>query len=60
MLLVDNGKAQIFEGNVVLKESVRADQNVDLSGGERREESLAGFAFFSACQKGQRNASGFT
>jgi hypothetical protein len=43
VLLIDHGQREIVEGDVVLKQSVRADDEIDLAGGQRRQ-NLRSFA----------------
>ena len=58
VLLVDNGERQIVEGDIFLKQRVRADDKVDIAGGERRKDLRALAAALAAGEDGDANAGG--
>src|SRR6202042_1919403 len=52
MLLVDDGEREIAKGDIVLKESVGADNNIDIAVGETAENFVAFAAAFASGQNG--------
>ena len=59
MLLVDDGEREIVECDVVLKQRVGADQEIDLAVREPRENVVALLAALAAGQDGDAEAGGF-
>ena len=58
VLLVDNGEREIVEGDVLLKQRVRADDKVDVAGGERRKNFGPLAAALAAGENGDADAGG--
>ena len=58
MLLVDHDQAEIAELDALLKESVRADENIDAALFERGEDGLALAAALASREQGDAEARG--
>ena len=59
VLLVDDGEGEVAEGHVLLEQGVRADQDVDLAGGQALEQFGARAALLAAGKQAEAQAGGF-
>ena len=59
MLLVDDGEAEIGEGDALLKQRMRADGKIDLAFRERRQRPVALGGLVAAGQQGDAQPGGF-
>src|SRR5439155_11974399 len=53
MLLVDDDEAEVVEFDLVLEQSMGADENIDLAGTQRREQIAAGASFLAAGEEAE-------
>ena len=58
VLLVDDGKREVAERNLVLEQRMGADQEIDLAGGQRRQDFGAFAAALAPGEKGDADADG--
>ena len=58
VLLVDDGEREIVKRHVVLKQRVGADDEIDIAGGERRQNLRAFAAALAAGEDGEADAGG--